>query len=635
MLLSFIDFIAIIEIALALFASSFALLLPLYAYLKNLNLSLKVCIPLSLSAEILIGYAFYSLGQIKIFPLAYLLLILSTNIFFAFRLKLFKQIKKIKIKLDWRVAIPVLLIIASVIFSRFYDALLNIAPGAIDAAAHAQYVLDIGLYGRLSCTYYAPGFHILIYPISQIVEMVDIYRFAGPVLGVITMLSLYLLFKDFFKNKISLYFLILAFGLPIFNILTAQTISFFSTIVTFILLPMLFYVITKPKGLPIRRVLTFYIITLFALALSVPYLLVQLIPAIIFLNIIVLVTIKKLDREYLAFISKIFVISILGFILAFGHVYLQSAISKKNNAHSFPQIAIAESQDSGFAPSTNLEKTSDFLEDHSWMPARVKNSAIVKNYLFPMIMTGSDVILVKEIRPLNTIVSIFAYLWIIISLAMIYLGIRRKKNILLALGSFILVFGTATQTGILEMSTYRGRSGWYLLLFVLISSIYFLDTVIKKIPRSVTYALFVILLIASFIKPPVFYRPYFLEYFSQAKEITHQFPNQKILLITDKWRVAVVSKNFSYSQLKPNFVEDTCEYDQCFIILEKKFFEVDPILSQKLIVIGRDLNDFKINQAIQKKAQEESIEAIKNSPNFSKYKIYWEDENLSIYKFEK
>jgi hypothetical protein len=633
--LTFLDFIEIVETTLVLFVSGFALLLPLHAYFKNLKLALKLCIPISLAIEILIGYIFYITEQIKIFPITYLILILLINLILAYRAKLFRQIKNIRFTFNWKKSLPAFLVIISVIFSRFYDALYNIAPGAIDAAAHAQYVLDIDLYGRLSCTYYAPGFHILIYPLSKMIEMANVYRFAGPVMGIIMLLSLFLLFKDFFKNKLSLYFLVLAFGLPVFNILTAQTISFFPTALTFVFLPMLVYILIKPTELPPRKILIFYIITVAALALSVPYLLVQFIPSIILLNFIALVAVKTLGKKYLVPLSKMSAILILGFILAFGHVYLQSQISKANNTHSFPQIIIAEDQDSGIIGSSNLDKTSSFLSRHKWLPEKIRENTIVKSYLVPMIMTGSDVMKVKGVRPLGSAVSIFAYLWIIISIAMVYFGIRKKNMVLLVLGTLVLVFGISTQTGILEMSTYQGRSGWYLLLFVLISSIYLLDMVIKKIPRVVLYVLLGLMFIASFISPPRFYRGYFTEYFTQAKAITHRFPNQRILFVSDWWRVSVVSKNSTYEPFEPNSVTNICDFDQCFVVFSNKFFEIDPILSQATLSSANSLETFKNQQVAQKQAHDQAVKDVKNSNYFSSYRLYWENENISIYQFIK
>ncbi len=82
-------------------------------------------------------------------------------------------------------------------------------------------------------------------------------------------------------------------------------------------------------------------------------------------------------------------------------------------------------------------------------------------------------------------------------------------------------------------------------------------------------------------------------------------------------------------------VDDTCAYDQCFIVLEKKFFELDPIKSQGVLAVDKDLKSFNTVQGIHREAHEKNNESIKKSANFSKYKVYWENENLSIYQFEK
>jgi len=629
------DFVAILEIALVLFASGFALLLPLYAYLKDFPVALRVSIPISFSVEILFGYVFYITGTIKFFPIIYLLLVLLINIFFALRLGLFKKAKKIRLKFDWKIAIPVLLAIGSIILLRFYDAALIISPGAIDASAHALYMIDLDIVGKLSFASYPPGFHILIFPVSQITEIVNVYRFSGPVLGVMTILSLYLIYKDLFKNKRMLFFLALGFGLPVFNILTLQTISFFPTALTFIFLPLLVYILMKPRELLEKKSLLFFALTCSALAITVPYLLVQFIAVIVILCGIALVAVKKIGKNYSRFIGKIFLISLLGFALAFGLVYLQNTVSERSDAGNFPQIYIAETEDTGLTVTTNMKESSDLLSRNQWLKDIVAGNEVISDYFIPMAITGGDIIAVKDIRPFSGIVSIVAYFWIAISLIMIYLGIKKSDYVMLVLGSLILLFCTATQTGMFEMSTYRGRSGWYLLLFVMLATIYLLDRLIRRIPGPIFYSIFALLLVASVISPPTFYRGYFEEYFTQARAISRQYPNQKILLVTAERRATAVSKNFTYGRLDSSLMGNDCPYDQCFIMIEDKFFEIDPILSQNALSIDKELQVFRARQATIREEHNRAIELIKNSEYFSKYKLYWQNENISIYQFAK
>lgn len=634
MQLSIMDLVSILEISLIMLASGFAFLLPLYIYLKNFKLALELSIPVSISIEILTGYLFYTFGLIRIFPLVYLLFALTINFVIAYRTKLIKKIKRVRLRANWKTIIPIILLIVSIILPRFYDAARNIAPGAIDAAAHALYVIDLNLYGKLGFASYPPGFHILVFPLSQIIGIVDIYRFTGPVIGVITMISLYLLLRDRFKNRYLPYFLILTFGLPVFSVLTLQTISFYPTALTFIFLPALVFALTRPEDFSDKKILLFYAIVTSALAITVPYLLVQLIPAIGFLLLIASLSKKALPEGYPAFIFKAFTISLCGFLLAFGLVYLQNTISDRTDVGNFPQITIAESQGSDLDITTNTEKSASFLERHRWLENIIGNNKIIKNYLLPMIMTGSDIILPKDIRSLGNATSLGAYFCILASLLLIYLGIKKKMPGFLVLGCLIVIFGLATQTGILEMSTYRGRSGWYLLLLTPIALVYFFDTYLKKIPITLVRVTLILLILAPVINPLTFYRGYFTEYFTEAENISRQFPNQKILIITAERRAIAVSENFTYRQLDPDLIEDVCQFDQCFIMLENKYFEVDPVLSQKSIATDRDLKKFKAEQAELKKYHNSVVDAVKNSKNFSKYKMYWENENLSIYKFE-
>jgi hypothetical protein len=206
--------------------------------------------------------------------------------------------------------------------------------------------------------------------------------------------------------------------------------------------------------------------------------------------------------------------------------------------------------------------------------------------------------------------------------------------LLLIILIFSIVFGLATQIGALEMSTYRGRSGWYLMMMALLGMSYIFDEIpFNKRYLNLMYVLLLVIFLAGFISPPTYYREYYTEPFTQAKLISRQFPNQKINFITDEKRVPMVSNNISFSELDSSSLKDTCEFDKCFLILNNKFFYYDPVLSEKALSTDKGFREFNKEQALLKDAQNETISEIKKSPNFSKYQKYWEDENVTIYQF--
>jgi hypothetical protein len=265
----------------------------------------------------------------------------------------------------------------------------------------------------------------------------------------------------------------------------------------------------------------------------------------------------------------------------------------------------------------------------------IANNRLIQSYILPSLMTGKDVLKVKNIRPLNSVLAIGAYLWITICILSCYYVVKKKKMELLLVIPFSVIFGLSTQTGFLEMSTYRGRSGWYLLFFALIGVLYFIDSVIDKIPKKLSYTLFLIIFIADFLSPPTYYRDYFIEPFVQALAIGKRFPNQKILFITNEKKVIIVSDQFYSQPLALESLGDKCQYDKCFLIFEKKFLTVDPILSQKALAVDKDFKQFKSGQDRLKSQQEATTAALMSSPNFDRYQKYWEDENIAIYHFVK
>lgn len=631
------NFFSILKISLILFSAAFAFFFPLAAFFGDHQKALRYSIPLSISIQIIFSYFFYSFGHLKLYPPIYLALVVILNVFSILKLKKLSQIPKLKLN---KKLLPIgflgIILLLPIIYTRFYDAATNIAPGAIDTYNHFQYLFsDLPTLGYLNYVLYPPGFHLFLYPLSIFINGFEIYRFAGPILGILTLLSIYLLFKDTFRNKFSKYLLLLLFVFPVFNQFILQTISFFPTALTFIFFPFLIYLLTKPKELSKKLSIIFCLLLITALSLTVPYFYAQLIPTLIFIILIIFIFIKMFGKSYLIYVSRLFAITFLGLFIAFGHVYLQTKILGRGG--TFPITEYVYNENSQVVVMDeyqliNLRLANFFRGVH--LPDLAQNY-FVNNYLSPMLTSGQSILVMKNIRPLNNFLSIGAYFWTLVSVMICYLAIKQKNKILFIIATFSTVFGIIVITGMFEMSNYLGRSGWYLMFLALMGTVYLFDKFVSEKFSKPFFLIFIVLYIAAFFMPPTFSRTYITELFTFAYEVKKSFANQSVTFISAENRLIMISDNFKVFSRSEQSLEKGCSSNKCFLILESKFFEIDPTPSQQVSTVDKDSPEkFQKQQILLKNAQESEITKIKASSIFSdSYQKYWENENITVYEF--
>jgi hypothetical protein len=617
-------FLPIFKIFLILLFIAFSLYIPLVYFLGKSEAN-KITIPLSISIEMLFGYIFYNLGGFNFFPFLYFFFILLINIYFLHKLNKKKERKRIfgpnlRLNKTFKIgtAITILIIILT-IFTRFYDSMTTAAPGNIDTINHIEFLNQLKESGRLSLKYYAPGFHIFIYPLTVFISNSDIYRFSGSVIGIITVLTVFLYIRKNLKIY-SLALLILMFSFPVFNQLSLQTISFFPSALTFLFLISFLYVLNKNKKKDNKIYLVICAILSVALAISVPYFYVGLIPAIFFLLIITFFYREKLPKYYIYLAKIIIIITFFGLFASLGHVFLQTKIINQTQK-SFPKIRQAKIEDDIVKETSNYEKkeTSNYEKsDNSSM------NALKSTFL--------NIISLKNIRPLKGMLGIGSYMWILFSAILISYSIRKKNINLLIISSLSLIFGIATETGILEMTYYRGRLGWYLMFLSILGFLIFFDSFYKEKYKKIFLFSIIILGFLSFLDPPEFYRRYYKEIYDVANNIKNEFPNKKIQFLTNNHEVNILSSDFQYLPIDIKNLEKNLNFDEKFIILEKKFLELDPKLSQKAISIDKDFVHFKEKQQIKKKEFEDKKNSLMEHPDFLKFKKIWENENIEVYK---
>lgn len=691
-MIDWIDIKALFAIVLILTVSSFALYFPLAAIFDN-KIAAKFVIPISISVQIIFAYIFYSYGVVKLYPPIYATLILILNIWAIWKLKYsFSNLHMPSLKQIIQISAP-LILFCIIIYSRFYDSFTNIAPGEIDTYNHMVFLKDLVRDGLLSFPQYAPGFHLLLYPLTLLVPVSEIYRFTGPTIGVITAASLYLLLKESFVHKFAKYALLTLLCLPIFNQLFLQEIGFFSTSLSFLIVPAMIYIIAETQELKQKRFASiFFLLLVTCLSLTLPYLYVQYLPALAVLFLIVLIFRKHFDRQYFSRLLMVIIVSAIGFLVAFGHVYLQTKVLKRGTnfpameltyiengeivtTNNFQQAATVSQADSAntegdnantegdntntptasaIPSQTNTDSNKSTLKDKfeilidksvSFIKTSYKNSTdkITKNefflaYVSPMSKTAWNALMVKNVRTPDSILSIGAYVWIFISMILVPISIHKKNNLLFTVSVFCIVFGVCTQFGIMEIGTYRGRSGWYLMLFTLVSVSLIGDNVLssfRKISDKVLLLIIVLLGASGLLSPPTYYRPYYSEPYEIIRDITRESPKALLNVLANDSHLSIVSTNVTVNALSSEALEKRCYNDICLIIIENQLRAVDPVLSQQASSIDKNYQLFNQQQAEAKQRNAEQILAIKKLPQFSSYKLYWKNENIDIYEYQK
>lgn len=595
--------------------SSFAMYLPFTALIKDRVVGLRYAIPLSISIEIIIGYIFYCLGTVEYFPISYLIIVLLANIWAYSKLE---PLKFKKIRPKWTMIIAISITLVAVIYTRYYDSFKFVGPGANDAYHHLNFIKDLIRTGYLNNGFYAPGFHLFLMPVAKLIPFPDLYRFAGPAIGIVNAIFFGLLFKDYLKNKILLIFLFVLLALPIYNQFTLQTIGFFSSSLSFIYLAS-FIFLASDKDIKERKInLSFFLIFSVALALTVPYLFVEVFPAFLIFLFMVLFFKKSFKIGYSHYLFLINVILVLGFAASFGHVYIQSKILKRYSG--FPGIAITYSKPDG----TQVDTSNEELADNLHLPRFIENN----RYLRSIVGTGYDLAKIKNIRPANSVLGLGAYLWIACSFFLLFYALRKKNAVLLAVAVLSIFFGLCTQTGMFEMSNYRGRSGWYLLMFSIFGLVIFVDHVYQKKMLRWFLAICIILSATGFFLPPKFYRSYYDEEFRVVSQIARQYSDKNITLITNNHQLDIVAENITIQRLIPDFLQN----DNPVLMIEKEMLYPDPVLSQGAASTDKNFIEFNKQFEAAKEQLKADNNEILSSEQFKNFKKFFENEEFTIYE---
>lgn len=662
------NLLVIFIISFVIGVSCFALYFPLVLLWRKGKHIIALTIPLSLSIEILVGYVFYSTELMQWFPIWYGMVVGLLNVYALVRLQQLHLFSWPRRQWDqwWRYGLGVVALAIPILYTRFFDAFVYVAPGNNDTYNHIYFLNDFERVGYLSSPFYAPGFHIILYPLKFFINDADLYRFTGPVLGSFIFLAIYLILRTRWQQWTVKMMWVLFMTFPLFNQLTLQTISFFPSALTFIWFVAFIYLVSRPDGLSRRSIFICYAINACALALTVPYLFVQYLPVLFIFTGILWWQRKHFPAGYVSVLIYFCLITLVALAVGVGHVFLQTRIIR-HTIDAFPEIPIVETSGDQIAIRSNYKSANEYdiieaatdlepttpstvdsnqlvdvvtVPDDSSMDTEqrwwqtFKQKPLVANNVLPIIEVVKELLRVKNIRSGNSLLGLGAYIWILLSVGLFVYGLRSKLPwlSLVALGS--LVFGISTQTGILELSYYRGRSGWYLLLLAQLGAASIIDLWYRPKWRKWLYGGLILLYVGSFMSPPVFYRPYYTEPFTVAKQLELNFPNQTVHFITDIWQLVMVSENFTTASLTASSVQNAPETAERFMIMEKESFTVDPVLSQQAYSTDTSFVEFTNRQKVLHDNVETAMTEIKQLPEFSDYVIYWENEHIIIYRYQ-
>lgn len=600
---------------------SFSLYLPLLVLLKDSQDAKRSVIPTSFSFLIVIGYFFYCTAYFHYFLVSYGALLLAINAFSFFWLRKKHYFKKRTLtKQDRWWFFGFTLVIAVLLYNRFFDSVTNIAPGTIDTFNHLLFVKDLSSESFLRGAIYPPGFHLLVFPFSEIFAWKYIYRFIGPALGIVFFLQMYFLAQDLQgeknQKKDNIYgkmIIISLLLLPFLNAFYLQTMGFFATslVIIFFVYWALLICQNKIDNVPL------WLLALQAVALGVtaPHYLIMFLISIVVLWVFYLVF-----KRRIYFISKknlyngLFV-PLLGLLTGFLHVIIQTLILHRGSAE-FPTIESVKGVGDALVVGNNLSYEYQFM------------SAFGKHYIAPILGTAVDLLSIKNIRGLDDAMAIGGYLVLAFALIMIiYCYVKKKKN-LITLFVLLLVYGFSVQTGFGEMSTYRGRSGYMFFALTIFLVALGYNLYMNERAKKMIYFVLPIILVLALVFPPRYYRINRVETYLPVYRLSMEYAHTPIAVYANDRELAVLSDNIKVYPLSVENIEK-CNSDICVIIIED-FFVPDPSVSQQALPGDVEYKNYYAQQNILAQEREVINNKIRASVFYRRFRTYYKSTDVEV-----
>jgi hypothetical protein len=487
--------------------------------------------------------------------LLFWLLLLITTVFLRIQTKkrLFKKIhfKDVNFKV-----ILALILISSILFATYYDALTHISHNFPDT--YYNYIWIKSNLQNLGNAFYFPGLSILA--AQQVVlfdPLFNLNLFAAS-FSILILIGINLILKSVLSNKSLILFniiLISPFYQPLLFMRTSLNNSFLFSLIFFALVVFI-CVYSKIK---VKYRLIYFTFLSVASFITAPHILFLTLPGILLAYILS----NKIKVKIINYFT----------ILIIGALFFASKFSSPES------IYLSGNK-------SNLQNFYDrlFFLLFDWLKIK-----------FPIR------------SPLESMNSLFVYLIMLLSVIFIVYAKKHKNNILLFFSILTIAYGISVQTGIGEFSMLKGRIGWYFMYTVaILLSIVFDEFINKNYFRKQDFiSIFVLILviinfISLMLKPPKAYRVVDEKVlFSIQKMIENDYRN-RLNVFSDIEDVRFVSE-------KINFIE-TRKFDFKkidYIILNFNNDEPDLILANLRRYEDRDFENFfkRQNEVIAKRIE--------------------------------
>lgn len=640
---------------------------PYFSIFKDRQKYLPYFIVTAISVYIILGYIFYCFRSLNVYPLTYVVSFALLNIFLLIR-------NRHNLHLNFKLTIPQIIVFLSLlsifVYYFFYDALHFITPdNYYDVHNHISFFDSIKTYGQINMPFYAPGFHIIFYSAYLIIGGSNLYRFLGPILGLLIILNLYFVSSIYYTKKSSRILSILLVLFPFFKLLSLQYTMMWPTTTSYLFLPVLIGLLFFNQ-INSKKQVWLYSICLLSFSLTLPYVLLQYIPVTITVCLLSAIFFRKIKPffkpKYFLIISLIttFAVTIPAI-----HVFLQTQIISK--VGKFPGIQILKKENDKLIVSNVYQETTvvnlspTVIPTLSPIPTPLPtittiptlaptiiptviptpiptiiltptppkifiNPKITNNYLLPLIATIKSALTTKTIVPFSPS-SLKTYLYLLISLILTIFSIFTKNHKLFILSAFSFLFGLISQFGFFELTQYRGRTGPYIVFLSMITAVYLYDK-IKLNHWIFTSIIFLLTLITIFKnKPLIFNREGICpEIFEQVYLIVKKFPNKPFNLIYKYSQVSILSSN-----IIPYYIDiqdlETSKSRDTFLILQQNYCDQSP--KELLEANGHDptYQYYLKTKADDLQLTQKMTQDIKQSPEFSQFSLYWQNQNISIY----
>ena len=529
-------------------------------------------VPLTLGALVIVGSVVLSTGLATMWPVILGVIVALgwiVNLTFGWR-------SRSELHLSWPGANQVLLIgfaAVAVVISSYSDSITHLGPGQIDTMAHVGNLRTLEVGPLLS--QYPVGHYSLLQPISFLVSEETLSRFVGPAFGVLVAIGLYFVAGLLVSSSWALAAVAILSSV-VMNPFSLVRASLLPSALSFLMVAALVGVVAlvasaNTEVLPTgrRALLLLFAVLVLAVGLSVPY---------------------SLFSFNFALGLWLVLATTVGWIKLRWSVPLLLVSGLGPGVWSLFD-ALRRGLADGFTAGSLI---SSLAEAVPAAPLQIGTSGSVGSIV-------RELIQVEGLRdPLESGLSLGAYLVIALAVVALAIGWRRSAMPLAAVAFFTLAYGVFTQTRFSELVAYRGRAGWYLSIFSALLVVLLLaqvggfpglDRRLKEVWRLLPTVVAAVSMMSVVVVPPRAERAY-----KEATFVGTQFAAE--WLLSDDGTLRVASDVGELVLLAPvDSVMPLAEIDDCASEADLVVLDFFPRLSEGYLfaatVGGGDIDSYK------------------------------------------